>query len=70
MIGNIWRSIVWRFQKIPSLETKSIQQSVINHINELLHLMGHNMKEYNFVFENLTPSTITKEAKMFTSKEI
>ncbi|KAG5568269.1 hypothetical protein H5410_064709 [Solanum commersonii] len=52
-----------RFQKVPNLGTKSIQHSVINHINEFLHLIGHNIKEYSFVSKNIIPSTLPKEPK-------
>ncbi|KAG5570989.1 hypothetical protein H5410_060755 [Solanum commersonii] len=50
-------------KNIPNLGTKSIQHLVRNHINKFLHLMGHNIKEYNFFYENIIPSRITKEEK-------
>lgn len=54
------------FKRISNVGPNDIRHSVLNHINEVLQSMGHNIYEYKFVSENIIPSTLTNEAKDVT----
>ncbi|KAG5586770.1 hypothetical protein H5410_047204 [Solanum commersonii] len=44
-------------------ERKNVRYKVLNHINDVLHSMGHDINEYNLVLENIRPSETTKDTK-------
>ncbi|WMV14575.1 hypothetical protein MTR67_007960 [Solanum verrucosum] len=44
-------------------EPKKVRYKVLNHINDVLHSMGHDINEYNLVLENIRPSETTKDTK-------
>ncbi|KAH0703681.1 hypothetical protein KY285_017959 [Solanum tuberosum] len=44
-------------------EPKNVRYKVLNHINDVLHSMGHDINEYNLVLENIRPSETTKDTK-------
>ncbi|XP_015161034.1 uncharacterized protein [Solanum tuberosum] len=46
------------FQNIPNIQTNDICCSVLNHINDILHSMGHNINEFNLISKTIS-STIS-----------
>ena len=51
------------FKTIPNVTKNDIQLLVLNHINEVLLSMGHNINEFKNIFGNLSSSRTTNEAK-------
>ncbi|KAK4343721.1 hypothetical protein RND71_036815 [Anisodus tanguticus] len=51
------------FKNLPNIHLRQIQDAVLNHINDILHSMGHDINKYKLIFENLVHSRIATEAK-------
>ncbi|KAG5591725.1 hypothetical protein H5410_042239 [Solanum commersonii] len=51
------------FKIISTITKKDIRQLVLNHINEVLLSMGHNISEFKDIFGNVSFSKTTNEAK-------
>ncbi|XP_070019675.1 uncharacterized protein [Nicotiana sylvestris] len=51
------------FKILPNTNAKDIRYMTLNHINDILHLIGHDINEYNFVPERITLSPAVREAK-------
>ncbi|KAG5627262.1 hypothetical protein H5410_012480 [Solanum commersonii] len=51
------------FKRISTISKTNIQQSVLNHINEVLLSMGHNINEFKDIFGNVSFCKTTNEAK-------
>ncbi|XP_009792184.2 uncharacterized protein [Nicotiana sylvestris] len=51
------------FKRIPNLGTKRNRHLVLNHINEVLHSMGHNIYEFKFTSEIIVLPSPANEAK-------
>ena len=51
------------FKTIPNVTKNDIQLLVLNHINEVLLSIGHNINEFKDIFGNVSSSRTTNEAK-------
>lgn len=51
------------FKNLPNINLKQIQHLVLNHINDTLHSMGHDINEYKLISKNILHSRIESEAK-------
>ncbi|KAL3368397.1 hypothetical protein AABB24_009320 [Solanum stoloniferum] len=51
------------FNKLPNMDPKKTRHSVLNHINDVLHTMGHDVNEYRLISENVVSSRVESEAK-------
>nr|XP_016494696.1 PREDICTED: uncharacterized protein LOC107813895 [Nicotiana tabacum] len=51
------------YKVLQTNERKQIRYQALNHINDILHSMGHDVNEYELIPETIRPSTTTKEAK-------
>ncbi|XP_015168210.1 uncharacterized protein [Solanum tuberosum] len=51
------------FNKLPNMDPKKTRHSVLNHINDVLHTMGHDVNEYRLIYENVASSRVQSEAK-------
>ncbi|KAL3352294.1 hypothetical protein AABB24_020373 [Solanum stoloniferum] len=51
------------FNKLPNMDPKKKRHSVLNHINDVLHTMGHDVNEYRLISENVVSSRVESEAK-------
>ncbi|XP_059290173.1 uncharacterized protein LOC132043732 isoform X1 [Lycium ferocissimum] len=51
------------FHKYTNLGTRDIRFRVLNHINDILHSMGHDINEFQLIPEMIKPPEIEKEAK-------
>lgn len=51
------------FRNLSNIMVQDIRLAVLNHINDVLHSMRHDMNEFNLVPKIITSSKITKEAK-------
>ncbi|XP_016507130.2 uncharacterized protein LOC107824838 [Nicotiana tabacum] len=49
------------FKILPSMNAKDIRFMALNHINDILHLMGHDINEYNLIPEKIKPSVVARE---------
>ncbi|XP_070013986.1 uncharacterized protein [Nicotiana sylvestris] len=49
------------FKILPNMNAKDIRFMALNHINDILHLMGHDINEYNLIPEKIKPSATVKE---------
>ncbi|XP_049345373.1 uncharacterized protein LOC125809839 [Solanum verrucosum] len=50
------------FQILPNMNPKNITYLTLNHINDFLHLMGHDINEYKLIAETVKSSTDVTEA--------
>lgn len=50
------------FKMLPNINTKDIRYTVLNYINDFLHLMGHDINEYKLITEKIKSSASIKEA--------
>lgn len=51
------------FKNLRSIEQRDVRHRVLNHINDELHSMGHDINEYKLVSENIQSSTIEREVQ-------
>ncbi|XP_070018321.1 uncharacterized protein [Nicotiana sylvestris] len=51
------------FKKYPNMHTREIRYKVLNHINDILHSMGHDINEFDQTQGKIQSSAIAKEAK-------
>nr|XP_009618038.1 uncharacterized protein LOC104110281 [Nicotiana tomentosiformis] len=51
------------YKVLRTIETKEVRYQVLNHINDILHSMGHNVNEYELIPQTIRPSAAAKEAK-------
>ncbi|XP_070017177.1 uncharacterized protein [Nicotiana sylvestris] len=49
------------FKILPNMNAKDICFMALNHINDILHLMGHDINEYNLIPEKIKPSVAVRE---------
>lgn len=48
---------------LQTIGKKEIQYQALNHINEILHSMDHDINEYELIPENIRSSAASREAK-------
>ncbi|XP_019255092.1 PREDICTED: uncharacterized protein LOC109233676 [Nicotiana attenuata] len=51
------------FKIMPNLNKKQICHMTLNHINDILHSMGHDINEFTLVSERISASSAAKEAQ-------
>ncbi|XP_075076285.1 uncharacterized protein LOC142162952 [Nicotiana tabacum] len=51
------------FNSLANITAKDIHLAILNHINDILHSMGHDINEFNLVPETIKSSKIATEAK-------
>nr|XP_016471553.1 PREDICTED: uncharacterized protein LOC107793670 isoform X1 [Nicotiana tabacum]XP_016471558.1 PREDICTED: uncharacterized protein LOC107793670 isoform X1 [Nicotiana tabacum]XP_016471563.1 PREDICTED: uncharacterized protein LOC107793670 isoform X1 [Nicotiana tabacum]XP_016471572.1 PREDICTED: uncharacterized protein LOC107793670 isoform X1 [Nicotiana tabacum]XP_016471583.1 PREDICTED: uncharacterized protein LOC107793670 isoform X1 [Nicotiana tabacum]XP_016471591.1 PREDICTED: uncharacterized pro len=51
------------YKLLQTIEIKEIRYQVLNHINDILHSMGHNVNEYQLIPQTIRTSAAAKEAK-------
>jgi len=49
------------FKILPNMNAKDIRFMALNHINDILHLMGRDINEYNLIPEKIKPSATIRE---------
>ncbi|XP_070026003.1 uncharacterized protein [Nicotiana sylvestris] len=55
------------FKNIRNMNAKDICFMALNHINDILHLMGRDINEYNLIPEKIKPSTAIRETNDSTA---
>lgn len=51
------------YKMLQNIERKEIQYQAINHINDILYSMGHDINEYELIPEIIRSSAAVREAK-------
>ncbi|XP_009766207.1 uncharacterized protein [Nicotiana sylvestris] len=62
-MGAVEKSMSEDYKVLRTIETKEIRYQVLNHINDILHSMGHNVNEYQLIPQTIRLSAAAKEAK-------
>ncbi|XP_075074469.1 uncharacterized protein LOC142162063 [Nicotiana tabacum] len=52
------------FKILPNMNAKDIRFMALNHINDILHLMGRDINEYNLIPEKIKPSAAIRETNV------
>lgn len=64
---NLWEqfeeSMVEDYKVLQAVGIKESRYEALNHINDILHSMGHDTNEYELILETIRPSSTMKEAK-------
>nr|XP_016474228.1 PREDICTED: uncharacterized protein LOC107796029 isoform X1 [Nicotiana tabacum]XP_016474229.1 PREDICTED: uncharacterized protein LOC107796029 isoform X1 [Nicotiana tabacum] len=55
-------SMIEDYKVLQITEGREIRYQVLNHINDILHSMGHDINEYELIPETIRPSTAAREA--------
>ncbi|XP_060210557.1 uncharacterized protein LOC132637494 [Lycium barbarum] len=57
-------SMTGDYKVLQTTERREIRYQALNHINNILHYMGHDVNEYELIPENIRSSAVAKEAKV------
>lgn len=60
---NFEESMTEDYKVLQTNKRKEIRYQALNHINDILHSMGHDVNEYELIPETIRPSIAAKEAK-------
>ncbi|KAG5577425.1 hypothetical protein H5410_057559 [Solanum commersonii] len=56
-------SMVEDYKMLQTIERKKFRYQTLNHINDILHSMGHDINEYELIPESINSSAAAREAK-------